>query len=357
MRFGARLAGLGAMGLLIAAAPVCKIPVFRYALERWPASPYVALVFHKGPLDEAASKALDEARRSPANLAVEKVDVDRPMDPNVRKIWEAGKSEPLPWAALLHPGVEDAATWTGRVEAESFRTLLDSPARKEMLRRILTGDSAVWLLIESGEKEKDEAAAAMLAAELPRLEKTLEIPTLGKDDPPLRSKIAYKLAFSTLRLSRADAAEKIFVEILLRGYKGPTGPVVVPVVGRARAVWALAGDALKPESVADLAEFVTGSCSCEVKELNPGFDLLMAADWEALLELGGPEEPPPLEIPAPVLPPPRPREPEPVPAPVQERQETGLGRVWLWAGLLGALAMVILTGLNVRNAFRGTRGT
>lgn len=352
MRFGARAAWAGAVCLLVAAAPapVCKIPVFRYALERWATSPYVALVFHKGPIDDASAKILDEARRSPANVAVEKVDVGGAMDPNVRKIWEGRKDDPLPWVALLHPGVEDAPTWTGRLEAESFRALLDSPARKEVVRRILSADSAVWLLIESGEKDKDEAAAAMLGAELPRLEKTLELPTLGEDDPPLRSRIPLKLAFSTLRLSRSDPVERIFVEILLRGYKGPTGPVVVPVIGRARAVWALAGDALKAESVADLAEFVTGSCSCEVKELNPGFDILVSADWEALLELGGPAEPPPLEIPAPVLPPPRPK--EPAPAPKEEEKDAPFGRVWLWAGLLGALAAVLVTGLNVRNAFR-----
>jgi hypothetical protein len=126
--------------------------------------------------------------------------------------------------------------------------------------------------------------------------------------------------------------------------------VVVPVIGRGRAVGALAGDALKADAVADLAEFVTGSCSCEVKELNPGFDLLVSADWEALLDLGGPAEPP-LQIPAPVLPPPRPREPEPAPLP-KEESPPPLPRIWLWTGFLGAVAMVLITGWNVRNAFR-----
>ena len=353
MRCGGRAAGVAALLLLCAAAPgrVCKIPVFRYALERWASAPYVALVFHKGPLDDVSAKILDEARGSSANLVVEKVDIDGRMDPNVRKVWEARKADPLPWVALLHPGVDDAATWTGRLEAESFRGVLDSPARKEVVRRIMSAESAVWLLIESGEKAKDDAAAAMLAAELPKLEKSIELPILGEDDPPLRSKLPLKLAFSMLRVARTDPAEGVFVEILLRGYKGPTGPMIVPVIGRARAVWALAGEALKAESVADLAEFVTGSCSCEVKELNPGFDLLVSADWEALLELGGPAEPPPLAIPAPVLPPPRPVEPEPLP-PAKEEFPEPQNRLWLWVGLFGAAAAVLVTGLNVRNAFR-----
>ena len=32
------------------------------------------------------------------------------------------------------------------------------------------------------------------------------------------------------------------------------------------------------------AEFVCAPCSCRVKELNPGVDLLLTADWKALLE-------------------------------------------------------------------------
>jgi hypothetical protein len=31
-----------------------------------------------------------------------------------------------------------------------------------------------------------------------------------------------------------------------------------------------------------MAEFLTGPCSCEVKEMNPGYDLLLSADWKSL---------------------------------------------------------------------------
>ena len=31
-----------------------------------------------------------------------------------------------------------------------------------------------------------------------------------------------------------------------------------------------------------MAEFLTGPCSCEVKEMNPGYDLLLAANWNSL---------------------------------------------------------------------------
>src|SRR5205814_1402276 len=34
----------------------------------------------------------------------------------------------------------------------------------------------------------------------------------------------------------------------------------------------------------DAAKFLAGPCSCQVKELNPGVDLLMGADWESVVE-------------------------------------------------------------------------
>ena len=32
------------------AAQACSVPVFRYALERWPADAYRLVIFHNGPL-------------------------------------------------------------------------------------------------------------------------------------------------------------------------------------------------------------------------------------------------------------------------------------------------------------------
>ena len=44
-----------------ALAPTCNIPVFRYALERWPADSYEVILFHRGPLT-AAEQALADQR-------------------------------------------------------------------------------------------------------------------------------------------------------------------------------------------------------------------------------------------------------------------------------------------------------
>lgn len=60
-------------------------------------------------------------------------------------------------------------------------------------------------------------------------------------------------------------------------------PIVIPVFGQGRALYALAGDGIKVETIDRAATFLIGKCSCEVKEQNPGVDLLLAADWKGIV--------------------------------------------------------------------------
>ncbi len=43
------------------------------------------------------------------------------------------------------------------------------------------------------------------------------------------------------------------------------------------------GAGINADNLRESAAFVTGACSCQVKEQNPGFDLLLNADWNKLL--------------------------------------------------------------------------
>ena len=49
-----------------------------------------------------------------------------------------------------------------------------------------------------------------------------------------------------------------------------------------RAVPPAVGKEIQPEAIQEMAEFLTGPCSCEIKEQNPGFDLLLTANWSSL---------------------------------------------------------------------------
>src|SRR5436189_5912356 len=218
-----------------ALAPTCNIPVFRYALERWQAAPYDVVVFHRGPLAEEGKAALNALRQAGANVDVDRVDLAEPVPAKRKALLERAKLE-APCIAAVFPGT-DIVAWSGPLTTEAARGLTDSPARREIAKRLLGGDSAVWLLLDSGDAAADDAAAKTLQTELPRLEQSLKLPPHAADDPPLLSEAPVRVAFSVLRLSRSAPAEAALVRMLLNSETGLEGPIVFPVFGRGRALW------------------------------------------------------------------------------------------------------------------------
>ena len=54
--------GWAALAWLVVVAPIvlaCSVPVFRYALERWPPDAYEVLILHDGPLAERDQELLE----------------------------------------------------------------------------------------------------------------------------------------------------------------------------------------------------------------------------------------------------------------------------------------------------------
>ena len=309
---GAGLASAFVLALLCAfPALACNVPVFRYALERWQAEPYEAVIFHRGPLspaERAALVALEKARDdSHANLNVTLADVDFPLGRLPAKLWKSRTNAPLPHLVVSYQGgaTEGLVAWAGPLNESAARTLADSPVRRALAKELLAGKSAVWLLLESGNATADAAAAALLEKELRVQEKELELPPAAPDDPKMRAKLPLRIAFSVLRLPRTDPAEAPFITQLLAGESQtnqPPVPVAFPVFGRGRALAALSGGDLSADVIESASRFLTGACSCEVKELNPGKDLLLAADWDSIFEEAlPPEERTPLANP--VIPP------------------------------------------------------
>ena len=58
-------------------------------------------------------------------------------------------------------------------------------------------------------------------------------------------------------------------------------PMVFAIYGRARAMEPYVGPGITVDKLAACVSFIAGSCSCEVKEQNPGMDLLVRWDWES----------------------------------------------------------------------------
>jgi hypothetical protein len=278
----------------------CSIPVFRYALERWQASPYQALVFHRGPLPGPARTLLRglEEPATPANVAVKAVDLDDPVEAGLRRVWERqGREAAPPWLVLRPPEADEktADLWAGPLTEANVAALLDSPARRRLVEAAGRGDAVVFLLLESGGRAADDAAAALVEKRLALLPGEIVLPEPQPDGPQLRSALPLRAAFSLLRLAPGEAAEQTFVRMLLRSDEGLAdvrGPIVFPIFGRGRSLGGLHGKELNEDQIRQAARFLCGACSCQVKELNPGIDLLLSANWDNLLESAAPPAPP-----------------------------------------------------------------
>ncbi|HET6429960.1 MAG TPA: hypothetical protein VFJ30_16210, partial [Phycisphaerae bacterium] len=153
---------LVSLGVFAAAAGACNVPVFQYALENWEPDCYGVLIFHRGPIDaesQAAADALTQARadeKSPANVDVRTVDVDKEMPPGIGQIWEAQGNPTLPWMVVLPPiryGVDPTRSiHSARPTPAQAGALTDSPLRRQIAEALRAGDAAVWVLIESGDR-------------------------------------------------------------------------------------------------------------------------------------------------------------------------------------------------------------
>jgi len=141
-------------------ATACNIPVFRYALERWRADRdedrYEAVVFQRGPLAAEHQRMVAllrpsiKGRGASANLLIETVDLSGPMEPSIRQLWHSQNDANAPWMVVRSPKSDEErrTIWAGSLEMNAAYTLLDSPARRDIARRLMKGDSIVWLLLE-----------------------------------------------------------------------------------------------------------------------------------------------------------------------------------------------------------------
>ena len=94
-----RLATLALLvGIVLSGCAIyaCNVPVFRYALERWHPDPYRATLFHRGPLTEAQRALVrpweESSGPSPANVALQIVDVDAIEEDDLRTLFAAQSS-------------------------------------------------------------------------------------------------------------------------------------------------------------------------------------------------------------------------------------------------------------------------
>jgi hypothetical protein len=284
-------------------AGACSVPVFRYALERWASDTYEVVIFHRGELStelRAVVKSLGpegQAGKKFANVAVRTIDLDAEPAEELVEFWNAQKTETLPWMVVRSPK-PFPDIWSGPPSQDVVGRLLDSPIRREIARRVLKGATAVWVLLESGDKQKDEAAYQTLESRLKYEPSVLKLPEIDQQD--IADGLVsvepdeLKISFSVIRLSRKDPAEKMLLEMLLgseweedyslRDAEVVNQPMAFPIFGRGRVLYALIGGGINDEVIHMACETLVGACTCTVKSENPGTDIIMSVDWDRLVE-------------------------------------------------------------------------
>ena len=246
--------------LTATSAFACSVPVFRYALEHWEADAYRVT---------APKGAKLEGNFVVTTAETTQIELRHPI-------------------SMRH----DEVVWSADYTEANAKRLVDSPARREIADRLANGESAVWVLLECGDKAKDDEAAKFLDERLEYLGGVMELPALDQQD--IKNGLVsipgdgLRLAFSTLRLKRDDPEEGAFVAMLLASEPDLRDlgeqPMAFPIFGQGRVLYALVGKGIKVETVDHAAQFLIGSCSCQVKEQNPGVDIMMAVDWKKMVK-------------------------------------------------------------------------
>ncbi|MBI1388851.1 MAG: hypothetical protein GC154_10435 [bacterium] len=321
----------------------CDVPVFRYALERWASDPYEIIVMIDGEPGGLERKAIDglvlrwlhdhrsylegidpavkdhfdrydtllpgmtvsEISDELSALEIQEADEEHPFQYQVSFIdlsqpeyhayaeWLQKTGVAPPAAALRYPRSMNRAEpiYVVPLDGAALDRLLNSPVRNEIARRLIDGHSAVWAFLECGDADKDAAALKTLKDEAGRIEKELHLPAPDERagvesiflDETRRDDL--RLEFSIVTVSRHDDAERALVSMLTHSEPDlpmyEDQPMVFPIYGQGRALYALIGSGINRETVEQAGEFLVGPCSCQIKEENPGVDLLIPVDWKA----------------------------------------------------------------------------
>ena len=302
---------------LLAESYACQVPVFRYALERWRPDPYEVFVIHDGNLTIEQVKNLtyfEESLVGPngpmINLRMETIDLSRENDSveRWRKVHDKAKASVSMHLFYPYKSLDAGSSpiWSGSFEKKHIDAIIDSPARRQIVERILAGDSSVWVLLQSGDKKEDDKLLNILNGYAKLAEKEISVPegviqrsALDEDEHSLSpeeqenlldSSVPLKIAFSITRLSRDDPNEEILRSMLLNleddlldaNYSNKA--MLFPVFGKGRVLPPLVDAGINEENVMADCGYLCGPCSCQVKNQNPGMDLLVKADWLAILE-------------------------------------------------------------------------
>ena len=134
------LLGLAAFCLAASSARACKLPVFRYALERWTADRYKMVAIIDAAINDQTKEALAELQRlsdSQANVDVDIVDLSKLTEEEMWQVDGLDGSEETPLLQVFFPERDGRRKlcWSGELTPAAIEAWRDSPLRRGCLRR------------------------------------------------------------------------------------------------------------------------------------------------------------------------------------------------------------------------------
>jgi hypothetical protein len=249
----------------------CTVPVFRFALDRWPGDSFRLEV---SPSDAARPEVARFLRNFGANS---------PLNLTVSRLPAGAAASILRWPHA------DSPLWEGALDGGAIDALTGSPARQELVKRLLAGDNVVWILAEAPDRAANDRVANAVEKRLRYLEQVAQLPVIDPSDPDSQLGPGPELVvrFSLLRAGAEETALRQMLAGTDSGLERSQEPWLAAVFGRGRVLGAWPAAEAGDEEIEQTCLYLLGACSCQVKALNPGWDLLLPVDWEAELQAVG----------------------------------------------------------------------
>lgn len=279
--------------LLMASSVVhaCSLPVFRYALENWEDDNHI-LFLPADASEEVIEKWRALKKRVAVEFDIEQADSDDGRPPGLYLSNGMGL-----WLSYEELGVKGTQFPTD----EQMEKKWSNASSLKVINGLLSGDSIVFL-ISGGDEAARQAAEKKIR---PRVATLLEYITLAEDvveswknfhsppdefySPPrghVSSAVPLGMAVSFVQLASNEPLAKqvramFTIEQAHEDKLGKAETVFVTAVfGRGRAIPICADDEITNSIIDQILYFVTGSCSCKIKEENPGYDLQLPIYWD-----------------------------------------------------------------------------
>ncbi|MEO2024209.1 MAG: molybdate ABC transporter substrate-binding protein [Pirellulaceae bacterium] len=306
-RFYQRLPFYGVCTLLaslccLVVLQACETPVYRYAMYRWKPAPYEIYYFHSEPLSSAtqtlheriAKLALLKPDQPMLNATLITVDLSKDPQlqkvlPDIKQLWTQHQDQLSPGYLVTNP--QGGAVSIGTLAEDQLTALTTSAKRQQLLKQLSDGKAAILVLLTSKDTAANQAAEKQVRSLVEAVNQgkvgLYQVPDEPAEQDATKEQPTAKPSHTLgwLTVDRQDPQEKWLVQSLLAvesDLQDLQEPMVFAVYGRARALPPYVGKGITRENLLQCVEFVTGACSCTVKEQNPGVDLLVQSDWETI---------------------------------------------------------------------------